>query len=190
MELRQFWNSQYSEHYWAYLGSPVLKRCMYFFINKVNFCVAGNAIDWYWKGNTSTFSSMKRLLCRNWGSVVGGSFLNAFFGIPTLIVELLVCHPEACCSKAGTFCENTCNPFTCFFDIVRMDAYSYINLSGVPFCDSARNCSHVCQKSKQFIGNHSSIKHFRFMAFAFLLSLLCFMTQWILNYRTFHICFW
>ena len=101
-----------------------------------------------------------------------------------------MCHPEACCSRAGTFCENACNPFTCFFDIVRTDAYSYINLSGVPFCDSARNCSHVCHKSKQFIGNHSSIKHLRFMIFTFLISLLCFMTQWILNYRTLNIGFW
>lgn len=72
--------------------------------------------------------------------------------------------------------------------MVRTDAYSYINLSGVPFCNSARNCANLCEKSKQFVGNHSAIKHYRFIAFVFLTSLLCFMTQWILNYRTFSIC--
>ena len=57
------------------------------------FCVSGNAVDWYWTGRGKTFGSMKRLVGRHWGSVVGGSFLNAFFGIPTIIVELLTCHP-------------------------------------------------------------------------------------------------
>jgi len=52
--------------------------CNFIFIT-VNFCVAGNAADWYWKGNCSTFTSFMRLICRHWGSVVGGSFLNAFF---------------------------------------------------------------------------------------------------------------
>ena len=104
------------------------------------------------------------------------------------MVELLTCHPDTCCSKLGTVCTNSCNPITCFFDMVRTDAYSYINLSGIPFCNSARNCAYLCEKSKQFVGNHSAIKHYRFIAFVFLTALLCFMTQWILNYRTFTIC--
>ena len=133
---------------------------------------------------------MMRLLCRHWGSVVGGSFLNAFFEIPTFIVELLVCHPEACLSKAGTFCRNMCNPFTCFFEIVRTDAYSYINLSGIPFCNSARNCSHLCENSRLFIGSQSPMRHYRLIASIFLVSMLSFMTQFILNYQTFTISFW
>lgn len=116
--------------------------------------------------------------------------MNAFFEIPTLLVELMVCHPEGCCSKAGTYCLNTCNPFTSFFDLVRTDAYSYINLSGIPFCNAARNCSYLCDSSNQFIGNHSSIKHFRFLASVFLVGLVVFMTQFILNYRTSAIGFW
>lgn len=45
----------------------------------VYFCVSGNAVDWYWKGKNNTFAPLMRLMCRHWGSVVGGSFLNAFF---------------------------------------------------------------------------------------------------------------
>jgi hypothetical protein len=104
----------------------------------VNFCVSGNAVDWYWTRSTNCTSSYQRLLCKNWGSVVAGSFLNAFFEIPTLIVELLVCHPQTCCAKCGTFCLNSCNCCTSFFNLVRTDAYSYINLAGIPFCNSAR----------------------------------------------------
>ena len=45
----------------------------------VYFCVSGNAVDWYWKGKNNTFAPLMRLMCRHWGSVVAGSFLNAFF---------------------------------------------------------------------------------------------------------------
>ena len=45
-----------------------------------NFCVSGNVVDWYWqKENGNWCSSLRRLVCKNWGSVVAGSFLNAFF---------------------------------------------------------------------------------------------------------------
>lgn len=45
-----------------------------------NFCVGGNAVDWYWhRESGNCLSSFKRLVCHNWGSVVGGSFINAFF---------------------------------------------------------------------------------------------------------------
>ena len=50
-------------------------------INLVNFCVSGAAVDWYWHrpAKTGCFAPFQRFLCKNWGSVVGGSFLNAFF---------------------------------------------------------------------------------------------------------------
>lgn len=51
---------------------------------KVNFVVSGNAVEWYFKSVTETRHCTKpfaRLLTKHWGSVVGGSFLNAFFKI-------------------------------------------------------------------------------------------------------------
>lgn len=46
----------------------------------VNFCVSGVAVDWYWAGNQGHwYTPLKRLVTKNWGSVVAGSFLNAFF---------------------------------------------------------------------------------------------------------------
>jgi len=45
-----------------------------------NFCVSGRATDWYWSNEQVRWHTpFWRLLCRHWGSVVGGSFLNGFF---------------------------------------------------------------------------------------------------------------
>jgi len=52
---------------------------MYKFIYfKDNYCVSGNAVDWYWTTKSSCCKPVQRLICKNWGSVVGGSFMNAF----------------------------------------------------------------------------------------------------------------
>lgn len=158
--------------------------------NLVNFCVSGNTVDWYWTKQSSYYLPYQRLFCKNLGSVIGGSFLNAFFGIPALIVELLTCHPNTCCSKLGTVCYNTCNIFTCFFDLVRTDAYSYINLTGIPFCDAARQCNMLCDRSKQFVGYHSAMKHSRFSAHVACVSFVFLWSFWILNYRTFNYDLW
>ena len=52
--------------------------------NLVNFVVSGNAVEWYFKTVSESRHCTKpfvRLLTKHWGSVVGGSFLNAFFKI-------------------------------------------------------------------------------------------------------------
>lgn len=45
-----------------------------------NFCVSGAATNWYWSNGPQVwYNPLVRLFTRHWGSVVGGSFLNAFF---------------------------------------------------------------------------------------------------------------
>eukprot|EP00919_Chromeraceae_sp_WS-2016_P055313 GHVR01131432.1.p1 GENE.GHVR01131432.1~~GHVR01131432.1.p1 ORF type:complete len:258 (+),score=-12.44 GHVR01131432.1:1127-1900(+) len=155
-----------------------------------NFCVSGCAVDWYWRGRCDCYTPYQRLVCNHWGSVVGGSFLNAFFEIPTLFIELLVCHPQTCCSALGTCCYNTCSCCVCFFDLVRTDAYSYINLTGIPYCNSARQCKMLCDRSHQFIGTHSAMKHYRFAAHIFCVASVALMTYFILKYRVHNFGFW
>ena len=46
--------------------------------NLVNFCVSGAATNWYWNQNYPWYFPLQRLFTRHWGSVAGGSFLNAF----------------------------------------------------------------------------------------------------------------
>ena len=121
---------------------------------------------------------------------MGGSFLNAFFEIPTLLIELLVCHPQTCCSKLGTVCYNSCSCCTCFFDLVRTDAYSYMNFSGIPFCDAARQCKKLCDRSHQFIGTHSAMKHYRFVAHVAVVTLALIASYFVLRWRVHDFTLW
>ena len=86
-------------------------------------------------------------------------------------------------SKLGTCCYNKCSWFTCFWDLVRTDAYSYINISGIPYCNSARNCKKICESSPTFIGSQSPIKHYKFAAHVLCVSAVFLMTWFILRYR-------
>lgn len=158
----------------------------------VTFCVSGAASDWYWMRpqKTGCYNPYQRFLCKHWGSVVGGSFLNAFFEIPTLLIELIVCHPQTCCSKLGTVCYNTCSCCTCFFDLVRTDAYAYINMTGIPFCNAARQCKKVNERCPSFIGSHSPMKHYRFAAHVLCVSAVFLMTWFILRRRVWFSNFW
>ena len=76
---------------------------------------------------------MKRLCAKNLGSVVGGSFLNAFLYIPGLIVNL--------------FCDDVDFCFCNLFDMTRGDAYAYIYLTGTSYCNSCRQCQYLCYRS-------------------------------------------
>jgi hypothetical protein len=147
-------------------------------------------VDWYWTKNSNCYAPYQRLLCKHWGSVVGGSFLNAFFEIPTLLVELIVCHPQTCCAKFGTICYNSCNCCTCFFDLIRTDAYSYMNLSGIPFCDSARQSKKICDRSHHFVGTHSALKHYRFVATVACVTLAMIASYFVLRFRVFNYGLW
>lgn len=165
---------------------------MYLVFYVVNFCVSGNATDWYWfrPANTSCYAPYQRLVCRHWGSVAGGSFLNAFFTIPTLIMELFICHPQTCCSGIGNVCYNSCSWLTCFFDLVRTDAYSYINLSGIPFCNAARQAKKINERNPTYVGSQSPMNHYRFAAHAFLISAAILMTWFILRARVWNANLW
>jgi hypothetical protein len=173
---------------------------MYHIRYLVNFCVSGAAVDWYWstgsivdaKGyyaGSAWYTPLKRLFTRHWGSVVAGSFLNGFFELPTLLLELLTCHSNTCCARVGTICEQKC---CCgyFFDIVRTDAYAYINLAGLPFCNSARECAFNCARSEQFVGSYNPLKHYRFIASLFLTTFAYTLGHFFANWRLINLTWW
>jgi hypothetical protein len=180
-----------AKYHRVYLGTAVSTRCMYEWIKIVNFCVSGVAIDWYWgKGSNHWYTPMRRLITKNWGSVAAGSFLNAFLELPTLIVELLTCHKNTCCNRAGECCENSCFCFDYVFNLVRTDVYSYINLSGIPYCNSARECTKICHFNEQFVGNYNPIKHIRFIALVFAVAISSLFGFIFANIRLNSITFW
>ena len=96
---------------------------------------------------------------------------------------MFVCHPQTCCSGLGSCCYNSCSWFTCFFDLVRSDAYSYINLSGIPFCNAARQTKKINERNPSFIGNHSPMSHYKFAVCAFLVPLTLLISWFILRAR-------
>jgi hypothetical protein len=68
-----------------------LRDACNFFVILVNFVISGNAVEWYFKTVTQSrhcTKPMMRLLTKHWGSVVGGSFLHAFFKIFDMFSDL------------------------------------------------------------------------------------------------------
>ena len=115
---------------------------VHYLLNLVNFIISGNATEWYVREGKTTNCCLpvSRLFKFNFGSVVGGSFLNAFFNFIDFLFETFRCYPDGCCgvcAPCSTAFSKCCG---CFFDLVRNDAYAYINLTGIPYCNAARNC--------------------------------------------------
>ena len=137
-------------------GLQFLRDACNLFFNPVNFVVSGNAVEWYFKTVTESRHCTKpivRLLVKHWGSVVGGSFLNAFFKIFDIfsdffnvIFSITQCDPRGDMGKCQTTYEKIC---CCnyIFELIRTDSYSYINLTGIPYCNAARQCEALCRHS-------------------------------------------
>ena len=113
--------------------------------------------------------------------------MNAFFELPMLFAELFTCHPRTCCNKLGTTCDKCC--CGCLFSYVRTDAYSYINLTGVPFCNAGTECYENCHfATDHFVGWFNPMKHYKFLAATFLTTLMYILGSIYVNKRvyTFH----
>ena len=115
--------------------------------------------------------------------MVAGSFANAFLRIPSNIVEQFVCHPDSYCGRCGQFCVNNCNWCISFFELIRTDSYSYINIFGTPYCDSGRECEKLCENSHHFVGFQSAMRNFRMVAGVVLIALSLILSYLILAVR-------
>ena len=122
----------------------------------VNFCVSNHSVNYYLKRDCGLcqIPATFKLILLHFGSLVGGSFINAFFFIPDMIGDFVrICIPgesENCCTK--------------LLDLVRSDAYSYIALTGNPFCNSAKYCEYLTNESMACDGNQSSMRIYRICA--------------------------
>lgn len=94
------------------------------------------------------------------------------------------CNPRGKCGKMFNCCKESCCCFTCIFDLVRADAYAYIHLSGIPYCNAARQCEAICEKSHLFASNQSCIRLYRIAAQLFLVSLTVLFSYFILAAKT------
>lgn len=89
---------------------------------------------------------MKTLVCKHFGSVIAGSFMTGFFTLGDYIFDLLKGESDGGCWDRFLGCF--CGPCLHLFELVRSDAMAYINLTGNPYCNSARTCEYLCDNSR------------------------------------------
>ena len=73
---------------------------------------------------------------------------------------------------------------------MRTDAYAYINLTGIPYCNAARQCEAMCKYSHLFGSNQSCVRLYRIAAHVFLVSVVVIICYFILASRTDYISLW
>lgn len=66
---------------------------------------------------------------------------------------------------------------------MRTDAYAYINLTGIPYCNAARQCEALCHNAEGFRGNQSCMRLYRNAAHIFLVAIVTFISYLILSGR-------
>ena len=120
-------------------GLSFLRDSCIFFNYLVNFCVSGVAIQWYFRKEVNCCYPLSALFTKHFGSIAGGSFINAFLYIPNLFVNLF-------CNNKDNFCCNC-------LDLPREDAYPYIYMTSTSYCPSVRQVQYLCNRSRICRGN-------------------------------------
>ena len=94
------------------------------------------------------------------------------------------CDPHGTCGRANTCCKEVF--YCCFglFDLIRPDAYAYIHLSGIPYCNAARQCQALCEQTHLFNSQHTCIRLYRLAAQIFVVTLSLLLTFIIFRART------
>jgi len=81
-------------------------------------------------------------------------------------------------------CSSYCCCFSWLFEFVRADPYAYIHLSGIAYCNSARQCEALCLYSNLFASDHSCVRLIRVSTQIFLTCLTVLIGYLILDART------
>lgn len=127
---------------------------MYFVFHLVNFCISGNAINWYFGRPKACCQPLARVIRFHFGSVVGGAFMVGFFGIGDFIFTLF--KPESYTTTYGKCYFALFGWLTSLFELVRSDAMAYINLTGLPYCNASRFCEFLCNNTRLYNGSQSA----------------------------------
>ena len=53
------------------------------------------------------------------------------------------------------------------FELIRTDVYAYINLTGIAYCNAARNCEHLIEANRLFVGGQSVMYFYRICSYVF-----------------------
>jgi hypothetical protein len=134
-----------------YWGLAFLKELCKKSFNLVNFCISGNAINWYFGKNNACWSSFLRVIRFHFGSVVGGAFMVGFFSLGDFFFDLI--KPDNYMGLYGRCYYPICGWLTSLFELVRSDSMAYINLTGLAYCNSSRYCEFLCNNTRLYNGS-------------------------------------
>ena len=81
------------------------------------------------------------------------------------------CDSRGSLGKSQRNCRNFCCCCTTFIDLARADTYAYIHLTGIPYCNAARQCQAVCEQTNLFSNNQTCIRLYRIAAQIFVVGL-------------------
>ena len=121
-------------------------------ISASEFLIGGTASGWYFKQESPYCDTSRRFFGKHMGSVCAGSFLLALIGFIKLVYTLLAPDPD----KEHTGCVATyrkcCDCLCCLcigklFDWLNTGAYTWINMAGDTYCDSAFNALAIRMKN-------------------------------------------
>lgn len=97
--------------------------------------------------------------------MIGGSFITGYFSIGDYLFDLFKPPSRNDEDSAYSSCFNfACGSCLKLLDLVRSDSMAYINLTGVPFCNSARYCEYLCDKSLILDESQSTSRTYRLCA--------------------------
>ena len=100
--------------------------------------------------------------------------MTGFFGLGDFIFDLLK-GTSTCHRILKTFCM----PCLKLFELVRSDSMAYINITGIPFCNSSRTCEYLCNNSMVLEEAQSSSRVYRLCSHIFLIGINCILALYI-----------
>lgn len=91
--------------------------------------------------------------------------MTGFFSLGDYIFDLI--KPNGKSNDQGCYAtcfDTVCFPCTKIFDLVRSDAMAYINIAGNPYCNAARYCQYLSDKSVVLESGQSASRTYRLCA--------------------------
>lgn len=137
-------------------------------------------MNWYLdEKDRSIFSPLQIMFTAHFGSVVGASFMTAFFSIGDFIFDCMRPDPSLCpqyytnCFNAGfSWLEE-------IFSLVRSDSLTFVQMAGKPYCNSARYCEYLNDKTIIARSSQSTSRSYRFCAHLLIAGILAIVSLYI-----------
>lgn len=76
-----------------------------------------------------------------------------FFSLADFLFDII--KPDNYMGMYGRCYYPICGWLTSLFELVRSDSMAYINLTGLPYCNSSRYCEFLCNNTRLYHGSQS-----------------------------------